>query len=323
MLRAAWLVAAIAVMSILTGVSARAEYPEQNITIVVPYPPGSTADLLARQLGQQMTIDWGKQVIVENRPGAGGSVGADFVAHAKPDGYVLLLCTNSPLTTNPSLYKSLTYDAIRDFEPIGMLGGNGLVIVANPKANLKTFADLIALAKKKPDSVTVGTSGNGTTAHLALAQINKSAGVVMTHVPYNGGMPSLTAAMSGEVQVTISDTTAALPLIRDGRLVALASTASQRPQMAKEIPTLGESGFPGLAVEAWAGLLAPKGTPDAIIQKLNAEANRILAMPAVSEQLVRLGVDPATSTPKELQEIIKRDIPIWRDRVKEAGVAVD
>jgi tripartite-type tricarboxylate transporter receptor subunit TctC len=323
MLKSAWLVAAFTMMSLSTGTAARAEYPEQNITIVVPYPPGSTADLLARQLGQQISIDWGKQVVVENRPGAGGSVGADFVAHAKPDGYTLLLCTNSPLTTNLALYKSLQYDTLRDFSPIDLLGGNGLVIVANPSENLKTFSDLIALAKKKPDSVTIGTSGNGTTAHLALAQINKSAGVVMTHVPYNGGMPSLTAAMSGEVQATISDTTAALPSIHDGRLVALVSTASQRPQAAPDIPTLNESGYPGLSVEAWAGLLAPKGTPDAVIQKLNTEANRILAMPAVREQLITLGVDPSGSTPQEFLDVIKRDIPVWRERVEAAGLAVD
>jgi tripartite-type tricarboxylate transporter receptor subunit TctC len=311
------------VVSMFMGSSARAAYPEQNITIVVPYPPGSTADLLARELGRQMTIDWGKQVIVENRPGAGGSVGADFVAHAKPDGYTLLLCTNSPLTTNLALYKSLKYDTLRDFSPIDLLGGNGLVVVANPSEKLKTFGDLIALAKKKPDSVTVGTSGNGTTAHLALAQINKTAGVVMTNVPYNGGTPSLTAAMSGEVQATIADTTAALPMIRAGRLVALASTAAKRPQAAPEIPTLQESGYPGLVVEAWVGLLAPKGAPDDTIQKLNTEANRILAMPAVRAQLIKLGVDPSGDTAQEFQAVIKRDIPLWRDRVKAAGLAVE
>ncbi len=143
--------AALAVIAACTATSARADYPDRNITIIVPYPPGSTADLLARELGRQMTIDWGKQVLVENRPGAGGSVGADFVAHAKPDGYTLLLCTNSPLTTNLALYKSLNYQTLRDFAPIGLLGGNGLLVVATPAENLKTFQDLIALAKKKPE----------------------------------------------------------------------------------------------------------------------------------------------------------------------------
>jgi len=323
MIRTTFMAAAFAVITVFAATAARAEYPERNITIIVPYPPGSTADLLARQLGRQMTIDWGRQVLVENRAGAGGSVGADFVAHAKADGYTLLLCTNSPLTTNLALYKSLNYQTLRDFAPIGLLGGNGLLVVATPAQNLKTFQDLIALAKKKPDSVTVGTSGNGTTAHLALAQIDKSAGVIMTHVPYNGGTPSLTAAMSGEVQVTIADTAAALPLVRDGRLVALASTAAHRPQVAPEIPTIDESGYPGVAIEAWAGLLAPHGTPDDIIQKLNGEANRVLAIPAIREQLIKLGIDPAGSTPEEFLELIKRDIPVWRDRVKAAGVAID
>ncbi len=322
MLKKIFLATALIVTSFCTGSAARADFPEQNITIVVPYPPGSTADLLARQLGQHMSTTWGKQIIVENRPGAGGSAGADFVAHAKPDGYTLLLCTNSPLTTNLALYKTLKYTA-DDFAAIDDLGGNGLLVVANPSLKLKTFGDLIELAKKRPNSISVGTSGNGTTAHLALAQINKSAGVIMTHVPYNGGTPSLTAVMSGEVQVTIADTTAALPLVRDGRLVVLASSASQRPQVAPEIPTIDESGFKGLVVEAWAGLFAPKGTPEAVVNKINAEANRILAIPDVKQQLIRLGIDPAGSTPQAAASRIKTDGPIWRDRVKEAGVALD
>jgi tripartite-type tricarboxylate transporter receptor subunit TctC len=318
-----YLFAAFALVSIVMSTVARAEYPNNIVTIVVPYPPGSTADLLARQLGQQMTADWGKQVIVDNRPGAGGSLGADFVAHSKPDGYTLLLCTNSPLTTNLALYKSLKYDPLRDFSPIDLMGGNGLMVVTSPSSHVKTFKDLISLAKEKPDFVTVGTSGNGTTAHLALAQIDKSAGVAMTHVPYNGGLPSLTAAMSGEVFATIADTTAALPLMHSGRLIALASTAEVRSQAAPDVPTLQELGYPGLVIEAWVGLLAPKGTPEPIIQKLNAEANKMLSGPTIRKQLIQLGVDPSSSTPEQLGSRIKREIPLWRDRVKAAGVTVD
>ena len=316
---------AIAVLlagTVLAG-AARAEYPEQPITIVVPYPPGSTADLIARQLGERMTADWGKQVIVDNRPGAGGSVGADYVAHAKPDGYTLLLCTNSPLTTNLALYKSLHYDTLRDFAPVALLGSNGLVVVAAPSEGLKTFGELIARAKAKPDSVNVGTSGNGTTAHLALAQIDSAAGVSMIHVPYNGGVPSLTAAVSGEADVTISDIVPALPLIRDGRLVALASTAAHRPEVASTIPTIAESGYPGIVVEAWIGALAPKGTPDDIVAKLNAEANKILQTLAVHDQLVRLGIDPAGGTVAAFDALIRHDIPVWQERVKQANLSLD
>jgi len=323
MLKRALAAAAFVMCAVFSAAGAHAEYPEQNITIVVPYPPGSTADLMARQLGEKITIDWGKQVIVDNRPGAGGSVGADYVAHAKPDGYTLLMCTNSPLTTNLALYKSLHYDTLRDFAPIVLLGSNGLVVVAAPSENLKSFQDLIARAKSKPGSINVGTSGNGTTAHLALAQINSAAGVTMTHVPYNGGVPSLTAAMSGEVDVTISDIVPALPLIHDGRLVALASTAAHRPQVAKNIPTIAESGYPGLAVEAWLGALAPAGTPAAIVERLNSEMNTILATPAVRQQLITLGVDPAGGTVQGFQELIRHDIPLWQDRVKSAGLAID
>lgn len=300
-----------------------AQYPEQNITIIVPYPPGSSADIQARTIGEKISTDWGKQVIVDNRPGAGGSVGTEYVAHVKPDGYTLLLCTNSPLTTNPTLYKTLHYDPLKDFEPITIVARNGLVIVAAPSQNFKSFKDLVDAAKTNPGQVMIGTSGNGTTAHLALAQINKSAGVLLGHVPYNGGTPSLTAAVSGEVQATISDIGAALPLIKDGRLVALATSAPNRPQIAPTIPTLEESGFPGLVVEAWVGLLAPKGTPAAIIDKLNAEVNKIIATPEMREQNTKFGTEAVGGTVEMFKQTLARDIPVWKERVLASGVSLD
>lgn len=314
---------ALAAAIAISSVAAHAAFPDQNIVIVVPYPPGSSADLLAREIGQRMSVDLGRQVIVDNRPGAAGSSGADYVAHARPDGYTLLLSTNSPLTTNLALYKSLHYDTLRDFTPVVLLGSNGLLVVAAPSQHLTVFGDLVARAKAKPGAINVGTSGNGGTAHLALAQLDSSAGIEMTHVPYTGGVQSLTAAMSGEVEVTIADIVPALPLIRDGHLIALASTAAHRPQVAKEIPTIAESGYPDVVVEAWLGLLAPKGTPQDIIETLNVKANRIIKSPDVSTQLIRLGVDPIGGTQAEFQKVLERDVPLWRARVKSAGLAID
>jgi tripartite-type tricarboxylate transporter receptor subunit TctC len=316
-----FLIVAVAAAAPLTAALAR--YPERPITIVVPYTPGGTVDLLARALGREMTQSLGQQVIVDNRPGAGGSVGAEVVAKATGDGYTLLMSTNSPLTTNLALYRSLHYDTLRDFVPVLLTGENGLVVVANPSLQVKTFADLIALAKKQPGQLSAGTSGNGTTAHISLAQINKRAGVDITHVPYNGGVPSLTAVMSGEVQITLTDIVPALPLIRDGRLKVLATTSEHRPQVAPEISTIAESGYPGFNIVAWNGLLAPKGTPAEVTALLNAEVNRVLKIPEVRRQIIAIGIDPLGGTAEAFTDLLKADIPRWKSMVVDAGVKLE
>jgi tripartite-type tricarboxylate transporter receptor subunit TctC len=302
---------------------ALAAYPDHPVTIVVPYTPGGTVDLFARAIGREITQATGQQVIIDNRPGAGGSIGAEFVAKAPNDGYTLLMSTNSPLTTNLALYPSLHYDTMRDFVPIVLSGENGLVVVANPSLPVKTFADLTALAKKKAGSVSAGTSGNGTTAHISLAQINKRAGVDITHVPYNGGVPSLTAAMSGEVQITLTDIVPALPLIKDGRLKVLATTSEHRPQVAPDIPTIAESGYPGFNVVAWNGLLAPKGTSPDIVAWWNGQINRILQIPDVRKQIIAIGIDPLGGSAEAFTNLLKDDIPRWKAMVKDAGVKLE
>jgi tripartite-type tricarboxylate transporter receptor subunit TctC len=313
----------VAVAAIPSLNPALARYPDRPITIVVPYTPGGTVDLLARLLGREISQTSGQQVIIDNRPGAGGSIGAEYVAKASNDGYTLLMSTNSPLTTNLALYPSLHYDTLRDFVPILLTGENGLVVVANPAVPVKTFSDLIALAKKQPNALAAGTSGNGTTAHIALAQINKRAGVSITHVPYNGGVPSLTAAMSGEVQITLTDIVPALPLIRDGRLRVLATTSEHRPQVAPEIPTIAESGYPGFNIVAWGGLLAPKGVPAEAVQFLNAEINRLLETPALRKQIVSMGIDPLGGTSEAFTSLVKEEIPRWKAMVIDAGVKLE
>jgi tripartite-type tricarboxylate transporter receptor subunit TctC len=302
---------------------ALARYPDHPITIVVPYTPGGTVDLLARLLGQEMSQSSGQQVIIDNRPGAGGSIGAEYVAKASNDGYTLLMSTNSPLTTNLALYRSLHYDTLRDFVPIVLTGENGLVVVANPALPVKTFGDLIALAKKEPGTLSAGTSGNGTTAHIALAQINKRAGIQITHVPYNGGVPSLTAAMSGEVQITITDIVPALPLIRDGRLKVLATTSEHRPQVAPEIPTIAELGYLGFNIVAWGGLLAPKGVAAEVVQVLNAQINHFLETPEVRKQIISIGIDPLGGTSEAFVNLLKEDIPRWKAMVIDAGAKLE
>jgi tripartite-type tricarboxylate transporter receptor subunit TctC len=316
-------IAAIAALLIAATGPASAQYPDRPIQIVVPYTPGGTVDLLARSLGHRLTAAWGQPVVILNRPGAGGSLGADQVAKAAPDGYTVLLATNSPLTTNLALYSSLNYDPIRDFEPVIVAGENSLVLAANPKLPVKSLAELIALAKSKPGELMASTSGNGSTAHLSLAAFNKQAGVSITHVPYRGGMPSLTGAIAGEVQLVFSDIVPAAPFVRDNRLTALAMTGLRRASVAPEIPTLDELGLRGFNITAWVGMVAPKGTPKEIVQKLNAEVTRTLKDPDFARQIATMGIDPLGNTPEEFAAFLSKEIPRWKQIAQEAGAKVE
>jgi tripartite-type tricarboxylate transporter receptor subunit TctC len=300
-----------------------AEYPDHGIQIVVPYTPGGTVDLLARALGPRLTAAWGQPVIILNRPGAGGSVGAEFAAKSAPDGYTLFISTNSPLTTNLALYPSLGYEPLRDFEPVILAGENSLVLAANPKLPVKSAKDLIELAKRKPGELNAATSGNGSTGHLSLASFNKQAGVSITHVPYRGGVPSLTAAIAGEVQLVFSDIVPAVPQIRDNRLTALGLTGLRRAQIAPDIPTLDESGLPGFSITAWIGVVAPKGAPKDIVQKLNLEIGRALEDSEFTRQISTMGIDPLGSTPDEFAAFLRKEIPRWKQAVQDADVKVE
>jgi tripartite-type tricarboxylate transporter receptor subunit TctC len=315
---------ALAAALVIAGAApSLAEYPDHPIEIVVPYTPGGTVDLLARALAPRLTAAWGQPVVILNRPGAGGSVGADSVAKSAPDGYTFLLSTNSPLTTNLGLYPSLGYEPLRDFEPVILAGENSLVLAANPKLPVKSVRDLIALAKSEPGQLNAATSGIGSTAHLSLATFNKQAGVSITHVPYRGGLPSLMAAISGEVQLVFSDIVPAVPQIRDNRLTALGLTGLRRAQIAPDIPTLDESGLPGFSITAWIGAVAPKGTPNDIVQKLNLEIGRALKDPEFAHQISMIGIDPLGSTPDEFAAFLRKEIPRWKQIVQDADVKLE
>jgi tripartite-type tricarboxylate transporter receptor subunit TctC len=315
----------IALAAIAAAISspACAEYPDHPIQIVVPYTPGGTVDLLARALGPRLTAAWGQPVVILNRPGAGGSVGAEFVAKAPPDGYTFLLSTNSPLTTNLALYPSLGYDTLRDFAPIILAGENSLVLAADPKLPVKNLNELIALAKSEPGKLNAATSGNGSTGHLALASLNKQADIAITHVPYRGGMPSLMAAISGEVQLVFSDIVPAMPQVRDNRLTALGLTGLRRARVAPDIPTFDEQGLSGFSITAWIGAVAPKGTPADVVQKLNGEIGRALKDPDFANQIASIGIDPLGSTPEEFSAFLAKEIPRWKEIVLEAEVKVE
>jgi tripartite-type tricarboxylate transporter receptor subunit TctC len=316
-------VAAAALLIAASGTPSLAEYPDRPIQIIVPYTPGGTVDILARALGARLTAAWGQPVVVLNKPGAGGSIGADAAAKSAPDAYTLFLSTNSPLTTNLALYPSLGYDPVRDFEPVILAGENSLVLAANPKLPAKNVADLIALAKSKPGELNAATSGNGSTAHLSLATFNKMAGVSIAHVPYRGGAPSLTAALAGEVELVFSDIVPAAPLVQDHRLNGLAMTGLRRAAVAPDIPTLDESGLRGFNITAWIGLVVPKGTPADIVKKLNLEVGRAFKDPEFVAQISKVGIDPIGSTPEEFAVFLGKEIPRWKQIVQDAGAKLE
>ncbi len=321
-MRTALMLAIGAVLLAVSGSTtpARADYPDKPIHVVVPYTPGGTVDLLARALAPYLTKAWGQQIIVENRPGAGGSVGAEYVAAAPGDGYTLLLSTNSPLTTNVAVFKTLNYDPLKDFVPIIVAGENSLALAIDPRLPVKSVDDLIAMAKKDPGRLIGASSGNGSTSHMALAEFNKMAGVDITHVPYKGGVPSLTAVISGEAQLVFADVVPTVPLIRDKRVVALATTGLRRSGVTPDVPTLDELGLKGFSVTAWIAMVAPKGTPQPVVDKLNREINAILKDPEFRAQIVKIGIDPVGDTPEQFATFLREQIPIWKQRAIEAGL---
>jgi tripartite-type tricarboxylate transporter receptor subunit TctC len=315
------LITALAFAALIGSSTASAAWPERTVRIVVPYTPGGTVDILARALAERMTAAWKQSVVIENRPGAGGSIGADAVAHSPPDGYTLFISTNAPLTINIWLQKGLKYDPLRDFAPITVAGGNSVILVTNPSVPAKSIQDLIAYVKsKKPGELSAGTSGQGTTAHLSLAQFNRRAGVEITHVPYRGGVPSLTAAVANEVPMTFSDIVPAMPLVRGGKLRGLATTGPRRAGIAPDIPTMIESGLSGFDITTWVGLVAPTGTPREIILKINEEVTRALTDEPFRKRITDMGIDPMAMPPDAFSHFLRQEVPRWKGIVEEAGV---
>jgi tripartite-type tricarboxylate transporter receptor subunit TctC len=297
------------------------DYPTRPVRIVVPYTPAGAVDLLARTLGPRLTDAWGQQIVVDNRPGAGGNLGTEAVAKSPADGYTLLLSTSTPLTTNVALYKSLRYDPERDLDTVTLLAESSVFLVANKELPVKTVADVIALAKQRTSPLLVGSSGHGTLGHFLTTQISKRAGVNLSHVPYRGGVPAVTAAMTGEVQLAIVDTVAALPFIADGRVKGVAASGSKRSSGAPDIPTLSESGVPGLAMVVWIAAMAPKGTPTDILNKIDGEIQRALQNEQFRQAMTRLGLEPVKDMgPRKLADYLRQEIPRWRKIVEESGL---
>ena len=304
------------------GVQAQA-WPSKPIKYVVPFAPGGTTDILARTVGEKLSIALGQPVVVENKPGAGGGVGADFTAKAAPDGYTIMGGTISTHAINASLYSNLPYDPVKDFAAITLIARVPNLLVINPDIKAKNVAELIALMKANPGKFTFASSGNGTSQHLSGELFKSMAGVDMQHIPYKGSPPALQDVVGGQVSMTFDNITTAWPLAKAGKLRPLAVTTAKRSSVAPEVPTLAESGLPGFEIGSWQGVFAPAGTPPEIVKRLNAEIVKILNMPDVKERLVALGAEPVGDTPEQFSAYVKSEVAKWSDIVKKSGAKVD
>ena len=302
---------------------AQPAYPTKPILIVVPFPPGGTTDILARAAAQKMTEAWKEQAVVDNRPGAGGNIGAELVARSPADGYTLLMGTVGTHAINASLYAKMPYDHVKDFAPVILVAAVPNVLVVHPSVPATTVAELIAYAKANPGKLNFASSGSGTSIHLAGELFKVMAGVQMTHVPYKGSAPAIADLLGGQVQLMFDNLPSALPQIRAGKLRALAVTSSQRAAALPDVPTIAESGLPGYEASSWFGLLAPAGTPADIVAKINGEVARWLASPEAKEKLLAQGANAAGGTPEDFARHIATETAKWQKVVRESGAKVD
>ena len=297
-------------------------YPSRPVRIIIPLSSGGTTDVPGRIVAQRLSESLGQQFFVENRPGAGGIIGADAVAKAKPDGYTLLL-TATPHVITPGLYKSIPYNAVTDFAPVTRIASGPYVMVVHPSLGVNSIRELVALAKAQPGKIDFASSGNGSAQHLVGALFASMAGVNINHVPYKGSGPATADMISGIVKLGFPGTPIAIPHIKAGRLKALGVTTSRRSAQLPDVPTIAEAGVPGYEAIVWVGLLAPLATPREIIHRLNSEIVKMLRLPEVEQLLQASGVDPTPTTPEEFGAYVKSEFDKWQKVVKESGATAN
>jgi tripartite-type tricarboxylate transporter receptor subunit TctC len=315
----------LAAAALPLGLWAQSDKP---VTIIVPYAPAGTTDMLGRLLAQQMEPLIGRQMIVDNKPGAGSGIGAAYVAHAAPDGNTLLVATSTTLAINPWLYKKLAYDPAKDFAPIGMIGAVPLLVVVNASSPVKTIADLVALSKSKPEGLSYGSAGNGSPHHLGMEMFKAATGAKLTHVPYKGSSPAITDLLGGQIQAMFSDIPPALQHVRSGRLRAIAVTSAKRQSALPDVPTIAESGVPGtkgFEAVAWQSLVAPAGTPKEIVNRYAGALAKVMAQPAVRSKLEQDGFEPVarSMSPDQLAPYIRSESERWGKVIKASGASID
>ena len=290
---------------------------------MVPFPAGGPLDIVARAIGQELSKSWGQPVIIDNRPGAGGNIGADLVAKAPADGYTILMGAVSTHAINVSLYNKLPYDPIRDFAPVTLITSVPNVLVVHPSVPVKNVQELIALAKARPGQLNFASGSTGSAGHLAGELFKSMAGVDMTHIPYKGAAPAVIDLMAGQVSLMFDNMASALPYIKAGRVRALAVTTLKRSPLLPQLPTICEAGLRGFDISTWFGIFAPAGTPPDVVAKLNTEIVRILHTPEMKERLAALGAEPIGNKPDEFSAFIKAEIPKYAKVIKASGAKAD
>jgi tripartite-type tricarboxylate transporter receptor subunit TctC len=298
-------------------------FPAKPARLVVPFPPGGPLDATGRAIAQKLTEAWGQSVIVENKPGAGGNIGADYVAKSPADGYTIVMGALSTHAVNPSLYPKMPYDAKKDFAPITLVAITPNVLVVNPSLPVHSVKELIAYAKANPGKLSFGSGSIGSAGHLAGELFKVDAGVDMVHVPYKGAAPAMQALLAGDTQLMFDNLASAMSQVKAGKLRALAVTTAQRSKLAPDLPTMAEAGVPGFDISTWFGLLAPAGTPPEVVAKWNADVTKILTASDMRERLASQGAEAAPDTPAEFARFIDEELVKYAKIVKASGAKVD
>ena len=315
--------AGLGLAALLAAGSAFAQWPTKPVRLIVPYPPGGSADILARAIGQKLGDGLGQQVIVDNRPGAGTAIGAEATAKAAPDGYTILLGTVSSHAINPALNPGLKFDPIKDFAPISLVASIPFALVVHPSLPAKSVKELVALARARPGSLNYSSAGNGTSNHLAGELFKSMTGTFMVHIPYKGSAPALNDLIAGQVQLMFDLVLTTAPHAKSGAVRAIAVTGRERSAALPGVPTVAESGVPGYEVTAWFGFFAPAGTPVAVVNALNAETVRAMKLTDLRERLGSQGAEPVTSSPEQFAGYVKEELAKWTRVVKASGMKAD
>jgi len=310
------------ISALLAGTALADDYPSHPIRLIVPFAAGGAADSVARIVGKRVGDALGQTVVVEDRGGGGGIIATEIVKNSAPDGYTLLLGQSGPISINPGIYPKLSYDPEKDFAPVSMTTSYPYVLVVNPSLGVKTVAELVALAKSKPGQLNYGTAGVGASNHLATELFDSKAGIKMTHIPYRGTSLAVADLISGQVQVVFADPVSALSQVRAGTLTALAVTSKERSPVAPDLPTIAESGYPGFDAIAWHGIMAPAGTPQPIVDRLNAEILKALKDPETVKLIEQQAIQVVGNSRQAFADFIKQDIVLWKDVAHEAKVEV-
>lgn len=305
------------------AVAQEAAFPTKPITLVIPFPPGGATDVLGRLIGKKLGDKLGQSVVIDNRAGAGTTIGAAYVAKAAPDGYTLLMSSGTTFTVNPAVRAKLPYDPVKSFEPIGIAGRTSLILLANKDVPVSDVKQFVAMVKAGPDKYSYGSYGAGTTSQFAGEMFFHAAGLKIQHVPYKGSAPAMVDLMGGQIPFTVDTVSAALPQLKDGKIKAIAVTAGKRSALLPKVPTLVESGYPGVEMDTWLAMMAPRGLPPAVKARLELTLAQVVADPETRDKLIAVGFEPTYASAKAVSELIDKELPLMRAVAQRAAITAD